>query len=419
MGRGFVRSQHGLLPCPAPATLLCLRGVPTYDAGIDAELVTPTGACLLRAVAREFTRWPNLSPLRVGWGAGTRELPDRPNLLRLVLGEPTLSQRSGASTEGYVVIELNVDDLSGEIAAVALARAQERGALDVWSTPIGMKKGRPALMLSALARRTEVDAVARALLSETTSLGVRLREVGRIERSRRMVDVHTPYGTIAVKVAGGDGLPDNVAPEYEDLPHRRGSPRRAGQTGVRRGARRVPDQGRRALTDKRETARTRNSAVHGRTGLVRARGLIGDVHTERTRLDGVLRFFAEQKLQRILCTGDLPDGPNDARAVEACCEALARAGARTISGNHDRWLQDGEMRDLPGATDRDDLSEPTLDFLAALPGAPSSRRRAGWRCCATGGRRRHGRRAPLRPRLRARDQRGAADACCARTATAT
>jgi predicted phosphodiesterase len=122
------------------------------------------------------------------------------------------------------------------------------------------------------------------------------------------------------------------------------------------------------LTDKRDTARTRASSVHGRTGLVARAGLIGDVHTELTRLQGVLRFFGEQKLQRILCTGDLPDGPNDARAVETCCAALAQAGARTISGNHDRWLQDGEMRDLPGATDRDDLSEPTLDFLAALPG---------------------------------------------------
>lgn len=215
MGRGIVQSQHGPLPCPAPATLLCLRGVPTYDAGIDAELVTPTGACLLRSVASEFARWPEMLPALVGLGAGSRELPDRPNLVRLVLGEPSLALHAGARTEGYAVIELNVDDMSGELAALALSRAHEAGALDAWSTPIGMKKGRPALMLSALTRRRDVDAVARALLSETTSLGVRLREVGRIERDRRMIDVHTPYGAIAVKVAGGDGLPDNVAPEYE------------------------------------------------------------------------------------------------------------------------------------------------------------------------------------------------------------
>jgi uncharacterized protein (DUF111 family) len=114
-----------------------------------------------------------------------------------------------------VVLELNVDDMSGELAALALERAHAAGALDVWSTPIGMKKGRPALMLSALARRDQAESVARALLSETTSLGVRLREAGRIERQRRMLEVRTPYGTIAVKVADGDGLPPNVAPEYE------------------------------------------------------------------------------------------------------------------------------------------------------------------------------------------------------------
>jgi uncharacterized protein (TIGR00299 family) protein len=214
LGRGFVRTQHGNLPCPAPATLLCLRGVPTYDAGIDGELVTPTGACLVRAVAERFTRWPSVRPERVGWGGGTRELADRPNAVRLVLGER--DQPVASARAGYTVLELNVDDMSGEIAAVALARAQAAGALDVWSTPIGMKKGRPALMLSALARSADAAAVARALLSETSSLGLRLREVERIERKRHVVQVETRFGRIAVKVAGDDGLPENIAPEYED-----------------------------------------------------------------------------------------------------------------------------------------------------------------------------------------------------------
>jgi uncharacterized protein (TIGR00299 family) protein len=211
MGRGLTRSQHGPIPLPAPATVLCLRGVPTYDAGIDVELVTPTGACLVRAAAKRFARWPSLTPTRIGWGAGTRELSDRPNVLRLVLGEPN----GDAAAATHVVLELNVDDMSGELMAVALARAQEAGALDAWSTPIGMKKGRPAVMLSALARRADCDRVARALLSETTSLGLRVREVARIERTRRILEVHTPYGAIAIKVADGDGLPPNVAPEYE------------------------------------------------------------------------------------------------------------------------------------------------------------------------------------------------------------
>ncbi len=215
IGRGFVDTQHGPLPSPAPATLLCLRGVPTYDAAIDAELVTPTGACLVRAAAHEFTRWPSMRPLRAGWGAGTRDLADRPNALRLVLGEPGDGIASRALQSSHTVLELNVDDMTGELAAVALARASAAGALDAWSTPIGMKKGRPALMLSALARHADVDAVARALLSETTSLGLRLHEVARIERARRIVEVSTRSGGIAVQVADGDGLPANAAPEYE------------------------------------------------------------------------------------------------------------------------------------------------------------------------------------------------------------
>jgi len=215
MGGGFVRTEHGRLPAAAPATVLCLRGVPTYDAGIEAELVTPTGACLVRAVATTFTRWPSMRPLAVGLGAGSRDLADRPNVLRAVLGEPEAPSSRASSERSHVVLELNVDDMTGELAAATLAGAQRAGALDAWSTPIGMKKGRPALMLSALARRPDVDAVARALLAESTSLGLRMHDVSRVERPRRMVDVTTPYGTIAIKVADGDGLPPNVAPEYE------------------------------------------------------------------------------------------------------------------------------------------------------------------------------------------------------------
>jgi uncharacterized protein (TIGR00299 family) protein len=215
MGRGLIMAAHGPLPGPAPATVLCLEGVPTYDAGLDVELVTPTGACLVRGAAQRFARWPCMRPLRTGWGAGTRSLPDRPNALRVVLGESTSALGLEPGENSHVLLELNVDDMSGELIASALAAAQRAGALDVWSTPIGMKKGRPALMLSALARRGELDAVARALLSETTSLGLRVRDVGRIERARRMIEVQTAHGPIAVKVADGDGLPPNVAPEYE------------------------------------------------------------------------------------------------------------------------------------------------------------------------------------------------------------
>ncbi len=218
MGRGWVASRHGTIPSPAPATVLCLRGAPTYDAGVDAELVTPTGACLVASSATSFSRWPALNSERVGWGAGSRELPDRPNLLRAILGADSrlhygIAQHALAD---HVLLEANIDDMSAEITAFALQRILEAKALDAWTTPIGMKKGRPALMLSALAERRHLDQVARAMLTETTTLGLRVRAVDRIERKRRIVQVDTPYGKIGVKVADADDLPLNLAPEYED-----------------------------------------------------------------------------------------------------------------------------------------------------------------------------------------------------------
>jgi uncharacterized protein (TIGR00299 family) protein len=232
MGRGTTRSAHGVIPLPAPATVLCLAGVPTYDAGLPEELVTPTGACLVATVAKAFGGWPAFRPERVGVGAGTKEFPDRPNVLRAILGTaeeapataaeassaphpapdiPPLTRRTGSHT----LIETNIDDMSPEVAAYAVQCAFAAGALDVWTTPIGMKKGRPALMLSALAKNENVDAIIRVILSETSSIGVRLQAVDRVERPRRMLTIETKYGPIEVKVADGDGLPDHVAPEYE------------------------------------------------------------------------------------------------------------------------------------------------------------------------------------------------------------
>jgi uncharacterized protein (TIGR00299 family) protein len=217
LGRGTIRSAHGMIPLPAPATVLCLRDVPTYDAGIAAELVTPTGACLVAAVAHGFGQWPALRPERVGMGAGTKDWPDRPNLLRAVLGTPApLAEAAGSRSHGlHVVIEANLDDLTPEIAAFAVQRALAAGALDAWTTPIGMKKGRSAITLSVLARREQLEALSKLLLSETTTLGLRHYPVDRIERPRRVVSVDTIYGAIDVKVAGGDGLDEQAAPEYE------------------------------------------------------------------------------------------------------------------------------------------------------------------------------------------------------------
>jgi uncharacterized protein (TIGR00299 family) protein len=212
MGRGFVKARHGVLPLPPPATVECLRGVPTYGVDLDAELVTPTGAAILATVAARFERWPSFAPERVGFGAGQRELGDRPNLLRLVLGAPTLAADERAP---YVVLEANVDDLTGELAAHAIAALLAAGAVDAWATPIVMKKGRPALTVSALAPAARADLVAAALLEQTTTIGLRRIPVTRTERPRRTVTVETPFGPIAVKVSEGPYGPPQMKPEFD------------------------------------------------------------------------------------------------------------------------------------------------------------------------------------------------------------
>jgi uncharacterized protein (TIGR00299 family) protein len=213
IGRGTITTAHGALPLPAPATLLCLRGIPTYDARIDAELVTPTGAALAATVAQRFEEWPSMRVSRVGWGSGSRDLPDRPNLLRAVLGDPADAR---ASSSDVLVFETNVDDQSGELVAHAMAEILGAGALDAWLTPITMKKGRPAVLLSATAEPERRDAVAASFFAHTSTLGLRVRRSGRIVRARRMIEVATTYGPVAVKVADGDGYERTFAPELDD-----------------------------------------------------------------------------------------------------------------------------------------------------------------------------------------------------------
>ncbi|HHH10863.1 MAG TPA: nickel pincer cofactor biosynthesis protein LarC, partial [Sorangium sp.] len=211
LGRGFVKARHGVLPLPAPATVSCLRGVPTFGTDIDFEFVTPTGAAIVATAARGFARWPTFAPERVGFGGGSRELPDRPNLLRLVLGAAAADEQ-----DDHVVVETNVDDMTGELAAHTIRTLLENGALDAWATAITMKKGRPALMLCALAPRAQQQAVVTTMLRETTSLGVRIRKLGRVIRPRRVVAIDTCFGHLRVKVSGGPFGPQQVKVELED-----------------------------------------------------------------------------------------------------------------------------------------------------------------------------------------------------------
>lgn len=215
MGRGFTSAAHGKLPLPAPATVECLAGLDTYDGGIDFEFVTPTGAAIVGAHATGSSRWPAMAPERVGWGAGKAELQDRPNVLRAVLGETGHGRGPGCGNDTHVVIEANVDDATGEMAAQWIEALMAAGALDAWATPITMKKGRPALTVSALAAMEQGDAVTHAMLRETTSLGVRRHGVARTERPRRVANVHTPYGVIPLKIAEGPFGPPQVKPEFD------------------------------------------------------------------------------------------------------------------------------------------------------------------------------------------------------------
>ncbi len=230
MGRGFVRAAHGVLPVPAPAVVEVLRGVPTIDAPVDAELVTPTGAALVRANATLFTRWPSMRPVATGFGAGTRSLADRPNMLRVVLGVPDDGARIERDDETHAVLEANLDDASPQVVGHAAEVLLREGALDTWTTSIGMKKGRPGVMLSAITRATDRARIGHALLEETPTLGLRWRGVARMERPRRTEHVETRFGAVPVKIADGDSHTPSAQPEFDvcrELARAHGVPVRA------------------------------------------------------------------------------------------------------------------------------------------------------------------------------------------------
>ncbi|MFA0744991.1 MAG: hypothetical protein LASZOEIN_001794 [Candidatus Fervidibacter sp.] len=211
--RGRVKTLHGDLPVPAPATMELLCGVPTYPLDIEVELVTPTGAALLKALANEFGMPPPFTPRKVGYGAGKRNLPF-PNVLRVIVGD--MPDNVALERERLVVVETNLDDMTGEMAGFAMERLLTAGVRDVWVVPAQMKKNRPAIVLSVLCDHEKLPTVFQILLRETTTLGARVQEVERLCLPREIWEVTTPYGTVKVKVAKlGDEIV-NIAPEYED-----------------------------------------------------------------------------------------------------------------------------------------------------------------------------------------------------------
>ncbi len=212
LGRGIARSAHGPIPIPPPAVLELLAGKPVRPGGPPGEAVTPTGAALLAELA-EVGPLPAFVPGRIGYGVGTVSWPDRPNLLRMTLG--TLA--AVPEDEGRLwVLEANLDDCPGQLAARAIEAALEEGALDAWAAPVTMKKGRPGLVLSALVPEPRRKAVTRVFLEETTTLGVRRHPVERDVLARELRTVETPYGPVRVKVALEGARELGAHPEYDD-----------------------------------------------------------------------------------------------------------------------------------------------------------------------------------------------------------
>jgi uncharacterized protein (TIGR00299 family) protein len=208
LGQGTVRTEHGIIPVPPPATLEILAGLPVRMGGPPGEAVTPTGAAILASLG-EIAEGTALRPERVGYGVGTARWPDRPNVLRATLG-------SAAGAGALLVIEANLDDCSGQLIARAMESALEAGAVDVYSAPLTMKKGRPGVLVGAIVPADRREVVARALLSETTTLGVRIHPVERIELARELVEVETPYGPVRIKEGRLGGSLLGAHPEYED-----------------------------------------------------------------------------------------------------------------------------------------------------------------------------------------------------------
>jgi uncharacterized protein (TIGR00299 family) protein len=208
VGSGTVKTEHGVLPVPAPATSLLLKDRPVYSRGPAMELTTPTGAAIASALSNEFGAVPAMTIHSIGYGAGDRDFKEHANVLRVLIGEPN----GAAETTLISVLEANIDDSSPEVLGYAMERLFESGALDVTLEPVFMKKNRPGVLLRVIARPEDRERFADIMLAETSTLGVRFHTAERRVQSRRLVEVETPYGKVRVKVAGSGSF----APEYED-----------------------------------------------------------------------------------------------------------------------------------------------------------------------------------------------------------
>ncbi|HWF04219.1 MAG TPA: nickel pincer cofactor biosynthesis protein LarC, partial [Candidatus Angelobacter sp.] len=241
VGGGTVVCAHGTFPIPAPATLELLKKAPVYSGEILKELVTPTGAAIVSVLASRFSQFPAMKAEKVAYGAGTRNFKNHPNVVRLTIGETTVGETTvgettvGETTVGKVtvretaaqhespfpteeitVLEANIDDMSPQVFGYVMEQALSSGALDAFGIPVQMKKSRPGMLLTVLCRTEDSQRLTKLILSETTTLGVRIRRETRAALTRRHMCVSTKWGEVRMKLANLNGSISNYAPEYED-----------------------------------------------------------------------------------------------------------------------------------------------------------------------------------------------------------
>jgi hypothetical protein len=211
VGTGFVKCEHGTIPVPSPAALSLMRGKPIYSSGVEKELLTPTGAALLSTLGSEFGTLPPMKVERIGYGAGRSDLP-HPNLLRVMIG----TVEAAAGMERVMVVETNIDDMNPQFYDYVMERLLALEVMDVFVTPILMKKNRPATLLTVICPAEKLASVTRFLLKETTTLGMRWHEEDRVRADREILTLQTKYGAIRFKLARWEGKRVNLSPEYED-----------------------------------------------------------------------------------------------------------------------------------------------------------------------------------------------------------
>jgi pyridinium-3,5-bisthiocarboxylic acid mononucleotide nickel chelatase len=212
MGKGFAKSRHGIIPVPPPATVELMAGFAVRLGDGEAEMVTPTGAAIVNALGQAAPANLNFAIERIAYGAGTRDFADRPNLLRLIIGE----ERGQFATDELVEIAANIDDLNPQIYGHLSDRLFAAGARDVTLTPTIMKKGRPGITLAVLVEAARREELAAIIFAETSTIGLRFHPVSRLKLERRTLEVETRFGTIRVKLSGMAATPATLAPEFED-----------------------------------------------------------------------------------------------------------------------------------------------------------------------------------------------------------